>query len=58
MTLPENQTINSNKYCSQLDQLYAALNKKRLKLAENAKFSISIMKTTCFFDDQAKTVTA
>ena len=36
MTLPENQMINSNKYCSQLDQLYAALNKKRLKLAENA----------------------
>ena len=26
--LPESQTINSNKYCSQLDQLKAALNKK------------------------------
>ena len=26
--LPENQTINSNKYCSQLDQLKAALDKK------------------------------
>ena len=30
--LPENQTINSNKYCSQLDQLKAALNKKRPEL--------------------------
>ena len=32
--LPENQTINSNnnKYCSQLDQLKAALDKKRLEL--------------------------
>ena len=27
--LPENQTINSNKYCSQLDQLKAALDEKR-----------------------------
>ena len=36
MTLPENQTIDSNEYCSQLDQLNAALNKKHLKLAENA----------------------
>ena len=26
--IPENQTINSNKYCSQLDQLKAALDKK------------------------------
>ena len=30
--LPENQTINSNKYCSQLDQLKAALNEKLLEL--------------------------
>ena len=30
--LPENQMINSNKYCSQLDQLKAALNEKRLEL--------------------------
>ena len=30
--LPENQTINSNKYCSQLDQLKAALNKKHPEL--------------------------
>ena len=28
--------INSNKYCSQLDQLKAALNDKHLELAENA----------------------
>ena len=30
--LPENQTINSNKYCSQLDQLKAALDEKRPEL--------------------------
>ena len=30
--LLENQTINSNKYCSQLDQLKAALNEKRPEL--------------------------
>ena len=30
--LPENQTINSNKYCFQLDQLKAALDKKRPEL--------------------------
>ena len=30
--LPENQTINSNKYCSQWDQLKAALDEKRLEL--------------------------
>ena len=30
--LPENQTINSNKYCSQLDQLKVALDKKYLEL--------------------------
>ena len=30
--LPENQTINSNKYCSQLDQVKAALDEKRTDL--------------------------
>ena len=30
--LPENQTINSNKYCSQLAQLKATLHEKRLEL--------------------------
>ena len=30
--LPENQTINSNKYCSQLDQVKAALEEKRPEL--------------------------
>ena len=30
--LPENQTINSKKYCSQLDQLKAALNEKHPEL--------------------------
>ena len=30
--LPENQVINSNKYCSQLDQLKATLDKKHPEL--------------------------
>ena len=30
---PENQTINSNKYCSQLDQMKAALDEKHPELA-------------------------
>ena len=30
--LPENQMINSNKYCPQLDKLQAALDKKLLEL--------------------------
>ena len=33
--LPENQKINSNKYCSQLDQLKAALDKKRQQKTHN-----------------------
>ena len=32
--LPENQTINSNKYCSQLDQLKSALDEKHLELSQ------------------------
>ena len=50
--LPENQTINSNKYCSQLDQLKAALDEKRPKLVnrkriifhqDNARPHVSLM---------------
>uniref|UniRef100_A0A8C6C1N4 Histone-lysine N-methyltransferase SETMAR n=1 Tax=Monodon monoceros TaxID=40151 RepID=A0A8C6C1N4_MONMO len=50
--LPENQTINSNKYCSRLDHLEAALNEKRLELVnrkhiilhqDNARPHISLM---------------
>ena len=50
--LPENQTINSNKYCSQLDQLKAALNEKRPELVnrkcvifqqDNARLHVSLM---------------
>ena len=50
--LPENQTINSNKYCSQLDQLKAALDEKHLELAnrkritfhqDNARPHVSLM---------------
>jgi len=31
--LPQNQTINSEKYCSQLDRLKAAIDEKRLELS-------------------------
>ena len=50
--LPENQTINSNKYCSQLDQLKAALYEKRPELVnrrriifhqDNARPHVSLM---------------
>ena len=50
--LPENQTINSSKYCSQLDQLKAALNEKRPELVNrkriifhqyNARLHVSLM---------------
>ena len=50
--LPENQTINSNKYCSQLDQLKAALDEKHLELVnrkciifhqDNARPHVSLM---------------
>ena len=50
--LPENQMINSNKYCSQLDQPKAALDEKRLELVnrkciifhqDNARPGVSLM---------------
>ena len=50
--LPENQMINSNKYCPQLDKLQAALGKKHLELVnrkciifhqDNARSHISLM---------------
>ena len=49
--LPENQTINSNKYCSQLDQLKAALDEKHPELVnrkriifhqDNARLHVSL----------------
>ena len=50
--LPENQTINSNSYCSQLDQLKAALDEKCPELVnrkciifyqDNARLHVSFM---------------
>ena len=50
--LPENQAINSNKYCSQLDQLKAALLEERLELVnrnctifhqDNTRLHVSLM---------------
>ena len=49
--LPENQMINSNKYCSQLGQLKAALdekhpelvNRKRIFHKDNARLHVSLM---------------
>ena len=59
--LQENQTINYNKYCSQLDQLKAALNKKSPELVNRKRIIFhqdNARPHVCFFDDQAKTVTA
>lgn len=47
----------SNKYCSQLGQLKAALNRKKL-VNRKAGSPIRITQTDTFFDDQAKSVTA
>ena len=56
--LPENQMINSNKYCSQLDQLKAVLYEKRLESVnrehiifyeDNARPYISLMTTQKLF---------
>ena len=50
--LLENQTINSNKYCSQLDLLKAALDEKHLELVsrkhiifhqDNTRLHVSLM---------------
>ena len=50
--LPENETINSNKYCSQLDQLKAALDEKHPELVnrkriifhqDNARLHVSLI---------------
>ena len=52
--LPENQVINSNKFCLQLDQLKATLNEKHLELVhrkciilhhDNTKSHVSLMIT-------------
>ena len=53
--LPEDQMVNSNKYCSHLDQLKAALNEKHPELV-NRKRVIFHQDTARprFFDDQAK----
>ena len=58
--LPENQMINSNKYCSQLDQLKAAFDEKHPESVnrKHVIFHQDNAKNACFFDDQAKTVTA
>ena len=45
----ENQTVNSNKYCSQSDQLKAALDNKPGELAENTSASIRIKKDLKLF---------
>ena len=59
--LLENQTINSNKYCSQLNQLKVALDEKHLELVSR-KCIISHQDTVRlyvrFLGDQAKAATA
>ena len=58
--LLENQMIKSNKYCPQLDQVRAALDEEYLELFNRQLiiFHQDNRISTCFFDDQAKTVTA
>ena len=61
--LPENRMINSNKYCSQLDQLKAVLYKKHLESVnreriisyqDNARPHISLMTTQKLFSSAGK----
>ena len=57
--LPENKTINSYKYCSQLDQLKAALDEKHPELVKRKCIIFHQDNARPrFFDDQAKSVTA
>ena len=57
--LPENQMIDSSKYCSQSDQLKVALSGNHpLVNRKCIIFNQDNAKTTCVFDDQAKTVRA
>ena len=58
--LPENQMINSSKYCCQLDQLKAALDEKRPELVKRRCiiFHQDAARPHVSFDDQAKPVTA
>ena len=55
--LVENQMINSSKYCSKVDQLKAALDKKHLELVKrkciifhqsNARLHVSLMTKLCY----------
>ena len=55
----ENQTINFNKYWSQLDQVKAALDEKHPELVNRKRIIFHQDNARPrFFDDQAKTVTA
>lgn len=58
--LPENQMIDSSKYQLQLDQLKVSLSGNHPELVNRICiiFNQDNAKNTCFFDDQAKTVTA
>ena len=57
--LPENQMIDSSKYCSQLEQLKVVLSGNHPSVNRKCIiFNQDNAKTTCLFDDQAKTVTA
>ena len=55
----ENQMINPNMYCSQLNQLKPALNEECPESVQRKhKIFIQDSARLCFFDDQTKTVTA
>ena len=56
--LLKSQTVNSIKYCSQLDQLKATLNENHPELGNRKMYDLlpGLHKTACFFDDQAKLI--
>lgn len=62
--LPENHTINSEKYCSELSELTRAVDQKRPELVDNVFFynlagmfwSIHCMHSPDFYSDRFKTV--
>ena len=57
--LLEHQMVNSNKNCSQVGQVKAAFSEKHLELINRKRITFHQDNVKpCFFDDQAKTVTA
>ena len=59
--LPENQTINSNKYCFHpIRPTESSIRRKASRISQQKMHNLpsGLCKTSCFFDDWAKTVSA